>query len=179
MATVGIFFGSDTGNTENIAKMIQKILQTQFGDGVSEVHDIAKSSKEDLESFDILLLGIPTWYYGEAQCDWDDFFPMLEDVDFSGKLVALFGCGDQEDYAEYFCDAMGTLRDIIEPLGAAIVGHWPTKGYHFEASKGLADDDNFIGLAIDEDRQPELTDERVSAWVTQIVEELSLGDIVG
>ncbi|MDI6946892.1 flavodoxin FldA, partial [Serratia sp. Se-RSmG] len=24
MATVGIFFGSDTGNTENIAKMIQK-----------------------------------------------------------------------------------------------------------------------------------------------------------
>ncbi|MDI9228572.1 flavodoxin domain-containing protein, partial [Serratia bockelmannii] len=75
MATVGIFFGSDTGNTENIAKMIQKILQKQFGDDVSEVHDIAKSSKEDLEGFDILLLGIPTWYYGEAQCDWDDFFP--------------------------------------------------------------------------------------------------------
>ena len=77
MATVGIFFGSDTGNTENIAKMIQKILQKQFGDDVSEVHDIAKSSKEDLEGFDILLLGIPTWYYGEAQCDWDDFFPTL------------------------------------------------------------------------------------------------------
>ncbi|MGV8577173.1 flavodoxin, partial [Pseudomonas aeruginosa] len=114
MATVGILFGSDTGNTENIAKMIQKILQKQFGDDVSEVHDIAKSSKEDLEGFDILLLGIPTWYYGEAQCDWDDFFPTLEEVDFNGKLVALFGCGDQEDYAEYFCDAMGTIRDIIE-----------------------------------------------------------------
>ncbi|OQV65012.1 flavodoxin FldA [Serratia nematodiphila DZ0503SBS1] len=178
MATVGIFFGSDTGNTENIAKMIQKILQKQFGDDVSEVHDIAKSSKEDLEGFDILLLGIPTWYYGEAQCDWDDFFPTLEEVDFNGKLVALFGCGDQEDYAEYFCDAMGTIRDIIEPRGAAIVGHWPTKGYHFEASKGLADDNHFIGLAIDEDRQPELTNERVDAWVKQIVEELSLADIV-
>jgi flavodoxin I len=59
------------------------------------------------------------------------------------------------------------------------VGHWPTKGYHFEASKGLADDDHFIGLAIDEDRQPELTNERVDAWVKQIVEELSLADIVG
>lgn len=178
MAMVGIFFGSDTGNTENIAKMIQKILQTQFGAGVSEVHDIAKSSKEDLEGFDILLLGIPTWYYGEAQCDWDDFFPTLEDMDFSGKLVALFGCGDQEDYAEYFCNAMGTLRDIIEPLGAAIVGYWPTMGYYFEASNGLKDEDNFIGLAIDEDRQPELTEERVSTWVTQIVKELSLDDIV-
>jgi flavodoxin I len=178
MATVGIFFGSDTGNTENIAKMIHKILQIQFGDGVSKVYDIAKSSKEDLEGFHVLLLGIPTWYYGEAQCDWDDFFPMLEDVDFSGKLVALFGCGDQEDYAEYFCDAMGTIRDIIEPLGATIVGQWPTKGYHFEASTGLADANNFIGLAIDEDRQPELTNERVSAWVTQIVEELNLSNIV-
>ncbi len=95
MAITGIFFGSDTGNTENIAKMIQK----QLGKDVADVHDIAKSSKEDLEGYDILLLGIPTWYYGEAQCDWDDFFPTLEEIDFNGKLVALFGCGDQEDYA--------------------------------------------------------------------------------
>ncbi len=46
MAIVGIFFGSDTGNTENIAKIIQK----QLGTDVAEVHDIAKSSKEDLEA---------------------------------------------------------------------------------------------------------------------------------
>lgn len=92
MAIIGIFFGSDTGNTENIAKMIQK----QLGKDVADVHDIAKSSKEDLEAHDILLLGIPTWYYGEAQCDWDDFFPTLEEIDFNGKLVALFGCGDQK-----------------------------------------------------------------------------------
>ncbi|MFP1761426.1 flavodoxin FldA [Lonsdalea quercina] len=170
MALIGIFFGSDTGNTENIAKAIQQ----QLGTDVAEVHDIAKSSKEDLERFDILLLGIPTWYYGEAQCDWDDFFPTLEDIDFTGKRVALFGCGDQEDYAEYFCDAMGTLRDIIEPRGATIVGNWSTEDYYFEASKGLADDSHFIGLAIDEDRQPELTNERVSAWVKQISAELDL-----
>ncbi|MEA7548837.1 hypothetical protein ONK29_27540, partial [Salmonella enterica subsp. enterica serovar Anatum] len=42
-------------NTENIAKMIQK----QLGKDVADVHDIAKSSKEDLEGYDILLLGIP------------------------------------------------------------------------------------------------------------------------
>lgn len=52
MAITGIFFGSDTGNTENIAKMIQK----QLGKDVADVHDIAKSSKEDLEAYDILLL---------------------------------------------------------------------------------------------------------------------------
>ncbi|STT85120.1 flavodoxin 1 [Klebsiella pneumoniae] len=66
---------------------------------------------------------------------------------------------------------------FIEPRGATIVGHWPTAGYHFEASKGLADDDHFVGLAIDEDRQPELTNERVEKWVKQVAEELHLEEI--
>ncbi|SHO55884.1 flavodoxin FldA [Vibrio quintilis] len=173
MASVGIFFGSDTGNTEAVAKMIQK----QLGEKLVHVQDIAKSSKEDIDNYDLLLLGIPTWYYGEAQCDWDDFFPELESIDFSTKLVAIFGCGDQEDYAEYFCDAMGTIRDIIEAKGATIIGHWPTDGYEFEASKALADDSHFVGLCIDEDRQPELTDERVTTWVKQIYEEMCLAEL--
>lgn len=170
MATVGIFFGSDTGNTENIAKQIQK----QLGSDIAQIHDIAKSSQNDMEQYDILLFGIPTWYYGESQCDWDDFFPTLEQIDFSTKHVAIFGCGDQEDYAEYFCDAMGTLRDIISEKGATIVGAWPTTDYHFESSKAVNDDGNFVGLAIDEDRQPELTEKRVQQWVAQIKQELSL-----
>lgn len=174
MAITGIFFGSDTGNTENIAKMIQK----QLGKDVADVHDIAKAAKKTSKGMTFCCSASRPRYYGEAQCDWDDFFPTLEDIDFNGKLVALFGCGDQEDYAEYFCDALGTIRDIIEPRGATIVGHWPTAGYHFEASKGLADDDHFVGLAIDEDRQPELTAKRVEKWVKQISAELHLDEII-
>ncbi|SJL82365.1 flavodoxin FldA [Vibrio palustris] len=173
MASVGIFFGSDTGNTEAVAKMIQK----QLGEKLVHVQDIAKSSKEDIDNFDLLMLGIPTWYYGEAQCDWDDFFPELEAIDFSGKLVAVFGCGDQEDYAEYFCDAMGTVRDIVEAKGGMILGEWPTEGYEFEASKALTDENHFVGLCIDEDRQPELTDQRVSTWVNQIYTEMCLSEL--
>ena len=45
MAVVGLFYGSDTGNTENIAKMIQK----QLGNELVDIRDIAKSSKEDIE----------------------------------------------------------------------------------------------------------------------------------
>ncbi|MBD1571863.1 flavodoxin FldA [Vibrio sp. S17_S38] len=175
MASVGLFFGSDTGNTEAVAKMIQK----ELGKQLVHVQDIAKSSKEDIDNFDLLLLGIPTWYYGESQCDWDDFFPELEGIDFSTKLVAIFGCGDQEDYAEYFCDAMGTVRDIVEAKSGTIIGYWPTEGYEFEASKALVDDDNFIGLCIDEDRQPELTDSRVKAWSKQIYDEMCLAELEG
>ncbi len=173
MASVGIFFGSDTGNTEAVAKMIQK----QLGKKLVEVKDIAKSTQAEIDEFSLLLFGIPTWYYGEAQCDWDDFFPELEEIDFSEKLVAIFGCGDQEDYAEYFLDAMGTLKDIVEAKGATIVGHWPTEGYEFEASKALVDDNHFVGLGIDEDRQPELTAQRVESWVKQIYEEMCLAEL--
>ena len=173
MASVGLFFGSDTGNTEAVAKMIQK----ELGKNLIEVRDIAKSSKADIESFDLLMFGIPTWYYGEAQADWDDFFPDLGEIDFTNKLVAIFGCGDQEDYSEYFLDAMGTLRDIVEAKGAIIIGHWPTAGYEFEASKALVDDKHFVGLGIDEDRQPELTSERVKGWCKQLHEEMCLGEL--
>ena len=55
------------------------MIQKQLGKRNSfDIRDIAKSSKEDIEAYDFLLFGIPTWYYGEAQCDWDDFFPTLE-----------------------------------------------------------------------------------------------------
>jgi flavodoxin I len=173
MASVGIFFGSDTGNTEHVAKLIQK----ELGKNMCDVQDIAKSSKEEIAEFDLILFGIPTWYYGEAQCDWDDFFPELEEIDFTDKLVAIFGCGDQEDYAEYFLDALGMVRDIVEAKGAIIVGHWPTKSYEFEASKGLLDENYFIGLGIDEDRQPELTESRVKQWSKQVYEEMCLAEL--
>lgn len=173
MASVGIFFGSDTGNTEHVAKLIQK----ELGKKMCDVYDIAKSSKEQIAEFDLILFGIPTWYYGEAQCDWDDFFPELEEIDFTDKLVAIFGCGDQEDYAEYFLDALGMVRDIVEVKGAIIVGHWPTESYEFEASKGLLDENHFIGLGIDEDRQPELTESRVKQWCQQIHEEMCLAEM--
>jgi flavodoxin I len=173
MASVGIFFGSDTGNTEAVAEM----LQNELGKQLVEVKDIAQSTKEEIDEYSLLLFGIPTWYYGEAQCDWDDFFPELEEIDFSDKLVAIFGCGDQEDYAEYFLDAMGQLGEILEKKGATIVGHWPTEGYEFEASKALVDDDHFIGLGIDEDRQPELTESRVKEWAKQIYNEMCLAEL--
>jgi flavodoxin I len=123
------------------------------------------------------MFGIPTWYYGEAQCDWEEFFPVLKTINFKGKSVALFGCGDQEDYSEYFCDALGLIHSIIEPNGAKFVGKWSTKGYVFEASKGLLNQDNFLGLAIDEDRQPELTSQRIKDWISQVSEELSLNNM--
>ncbi|ACL30107.1 flavodoxin FldA [Buchnera aphidicola str. APS (Acyrthosiphon pisum)] len=165
MKKIGIFFGSDTGNTEKIAKLIQKYI----GDNVSCLYDISNTSQKDIEDFNFLIFGVPTWYYGEVQCDWDDFLPTLKKINFSNKIVALFGCGDQEDYSEYFCDAIGTIYDILKKNKANIIGKWSTEDYYFEQSKALLNKKYFYGLILDEDRQANKTEYRIKQWVKQII----------
>ena len=53
--------------------------------------------------------------------------------------------------------------------GAKVIGHWPVEGYEFDASKALtADKQFFVGLALDEDCQPELTESRLNQWCQQL-----------
>ena len=42
----------------------------------------------------------------------------------------------------------------------------------------ILDENTFVGLCIDEDRQPELTDKRVAQWVKQITEEMFLSELM-
>ncbi|CAL4322000.1 flavodoxin FldA [Buchnera aphidicola] len=165
MKEIGIFFGSDTGNTELVAKLIFN----HFGKEKAKLFDIANSEKKEMESFKTLILGIPTWFYGEMQSDWDDFLPILKTINFEKKTIALFGCGDQEDYAEYFCDAMRVVYDIVNNNKGKIIGKWPTKNYSFESSKALLNKEYFLGLTIDEDRQPNLTKKRVLTWTNSLI----------
>ncbi|MDE5285551.1 MAG: flavodoxin FldA, partial [Buchnera aphidicola] len=164
MKKIGIFFGSDTGNTEKIAKYIYKSI----GSNIAEIYDISKIEKTDIERFNYLIFGIPTWYYGEVQSDWDDFLPILQNINFLNKNVALFGCGDQEDYSEYFCDALEKIYYILKKNKANIYGKWSTHGYSFKSSKALLNKDFFLGLILDEDRQPEKTKTRIKKWLKQI-----------
>ncbi|CAL4320975.1 Flavodoxin 1 [Buchnera aphidicola (Pterocallis alni)] len=168
MNKIGIFFGSDTGNTEKIAK----IIYNKIGANTSELYDISNVKPKDINKFDVLMFGIPTWYYGEVQCDWDEFLPTLKKINFQNKIIALFGCGDQEDYSEYFCDGMGIIYNIIKQKNGVVIGKWSTEGYNFESSKALLDKDYFVGLAIDEDRQQSLSDERINTWLKNVFIEL-------
>ncbi|WP_368045341.1 flavodoxin [Gilvimarinus gilvus] len=177
MASVGLFYGSDEGNTEFIAQRIQKRL----GADVVDVYDIADVTQMEFTQYDTLILGIPTWDFGQIQSDWEEFWEDLGDIDFSDKTIALFGLGDQFGYGDYFLDAMGMMHDVIAASAPKRVGYWSTDGYEFEASKALRDG-QFVGLAIDEDQQENLTAGRLDRWCEQIHREmrlatpLSLGD---
>lgn len=162
---IGLFFGSDEGNTESVAYRIQ----SQFAESEVDVRDIADVTQLDFSDYQLMILGIPTWDFGQIQSDWEDFWDDLKEVDFAGKTVALFGLGDQFGYGDYFVDAMGMLNDVLVQNGALIIGHWSAEGYEFEASKAFNKTSNqFVGLALDEDQQEELTDNRITQWCDQI-----------
>ena len=85
----------------------------------------------------------------------------------------MFGLGDQEGYGEWYLDAMGMLHDELKKTGANLIGYWPNdESYEFEASKALTEDGSqFVGLALDEDSQYELSDERIATWIEQVLVE--------
>ncbi len=157
MEKIGIFYGSSTGNAESVANKLQEAL------GDVELFDVADASADDLNKFSNLILGSSTWGVGEMQDDFDAFMSELNDADLNGKKVALYGLGDQDGYADTFVDAMGEIYEALEGKGCELVGEVSTEGYEFESSKAEKDG-KFVGLAIDEDNQDDLTDDRIAAW---------------
>lgn len=167
---VGIIFGTDTGNTEDVAEKLMAELES-YG-VVAEIINVTEASSELIAAFDLAIMGIPTWNFGGIQADWEDFEETLALTDLTGKMVALYGLGDQFGYGDFFVDAMGWLQEKLQPTGVSFIGYWPTEGYEFEESRAVNEDKSlFCGLAIDEDQQFELTDKRIGDWVRQVVSE--------
>ena len=66
----GLIFGTDTGNTEEVADKICQAL-AEFGCCV-DMHDIADVDFSIINDYDLLILGIPTWDFGGIQEEWED-----------------------------------------------------------------------------------------------------------
>lgn len=175
MASIGIFFGTDTGRTRLVAKQIAKKL----GDAAAAPVNIGRTTLDDFLACELLILGSSTLGAGElpglssglSQPSWEEFLPQLADADLAGKVVAIFGLGDQKKYPDEFVDAIGIIHDALVARGARAIGYWPTAGYQFAASQAV-DGEHFLGLALDQINQPLLSEERIDRWLAQIRPEL-------
>jgi len=163
MSKIGLFYASSTGNTESIATQVKEKIT-----GVDiKLHNVSDCAADAMNDYDFIIIGASTWGEGDLQDDWEDYFVNLSKVDFSSKTVALFGLGDQEEYCDNYLDAMGTIYDEVVSNGARVVGSWSTDGYEHEESTAIRDGE-FVGLALDEDNQDDLSDDRITAWIEQI-----------
>jgi len=161
---VGLFFGTQTGKTEEVAGVIGEAAGL-------EATDIGEVSAEDLAGYDGLLVGVPTWHTGADEqrsgTTWDDYLDEIKGLDLCGKPVAVFGAGDSMGYGDNFCDAIEELHSTFEAAGAKMLGYTDASGYQHAESKSVKDG-KFLGLPLDQDNEDDMTQDRVNTWIEQI-----------
>lgn len=162
MKKYGIFYGSTTGATEDVAHRLAKVMNIDS----SDVHNVADTAPDAVADYETLILGSSTWGSGDLQDDWYDFLTGLKVLTLSDKKIAIFGVGD-ENMSDTFCNAVAKIYNGLQETGADFIGEFNTDGYHFERSEA-ARGGEALGLLLDETNHPELTDERITEWAAQI-----------
>jgi len=172
MSKIAIFFGPLKGAVNRVADKIKN----EIGEDKVEMVPVRKASAADLDKYDKIIFGISTvgsetWHSTYSNVDWGKFLPEIGKTRYEGKKIAVFGLGDHITYAQTFVDHIGLLANDLKKNGAELLGKVSTDGYEFEESKAIDEDGKFMGLPVDEDFEPELTDERVKKWVEQLRKE--------
>ncbi len=170
MSKIGIFFGPEKGSVDRVAQKIKAAI----GADQVELISVNDATAADLAKYKKVIFGISTvgketWDSEYSNTDWAKFFPEISQADFSGKVIAIYGLGDHITYPGHFVNAMGRLFQEIKKTcpSVQIVGSVDPEGYDFEESEAIIDG-KFVGLPVDEDFEPELTDERISTWVSEV-----------
>jgi len=172
MTPIGLFYGTNTGFTMLVAELIVKEFN-EVAPNLVTVYEVDRENLKQMQAYDYLIVGCPTWNVGQLQDDWDALYTQIDDLDLTGKKLAMFGLGDQYGYPDNYCDAIGILGEKFAERGAELVGFTPAEGYEFSHSLGVKDG-QFRGLALDEENESEKTPERVVNWIWQLVEEFDL-----
>jgi len=162
---VGLFFGTQTGKTEDVAGRVAEAAGL-------EAKDIGDASAADLAGYDGIIAGLPTWNTGadteRSGTAWDEYLNDIKALDLCGKPVAIFGVGDSVGYGDNFCDGIEELHNTFQAAGAKMLGYVDAGQYEFYSESKSVKDGKFLGLAIDEDNEDDKTDARLKDWMTQI-----------
>ncbi len=164
MNKTGIFYSFNSTKT---AKAAEKIIEEFGSEFTVEPVNAEELTDKIFLSYTNLILGVPTWFDGELPNYWDEFVPALEDLDLKGKTIAIYGLGNQIEYPENFGDAVGIMAQLVQERGAKIVGYTSIDGYNYESSAAIVDG-KFVGLVLDQETQPRMTKDRISAWVKDL-----------
>ncbi|ATR94291.1 flavodoxin [Porphyromonas gingivalis] len=160
MKSIGIFYGSSTGTTSDLAQKIASAL----GVDSANVMDVANADAAAAAKYDVLLLGSSTWGLGDLQDDWESFLPKLKGENLSGKKVGLFGCGDASSYSDTFCAALGTIKAELANTGCTFIGAYPAEGYNYDETTA-EENGQLIGLCVDDANESDQTEARMERWI--------------
>ena len=165
MDNAGIFYATATGRTDRLVDQIE--LQWE---GHLHRAELKSTDPKDLQGFDFLLLGSPTYGIGDLHHHWHDFLDGMKELDLSKKTVGLFVMADGRFHGDSFAGALGLLFDSIQPLGGVIRGSSDPEDYQFSKTTSLRCGGQFPGLVVDWSSPGERrkTPERITRWLRQL-----------
>lgn len=141
MSKVLLVYASMTGNTEEMASLVEKGLQAE--DVAVDKKDVIDVDLGTIEEYEYIMLGAYTWGEGALPDEFLDLYDDMETMDLTGKTFAVFGTGDLS-YAIY-CGAVDLLEDLIKEKG----GKLALEGLKVENSPEGEDVDRSIQFGAD------------------------------
>jgi flavodoxin I len=164
MSKTAIFFGPLKGAVNRVADKLKNVI----GEDKVVMIPVNGATVADIEKYDKIIFGLSTvgkesWDSKYTNVDWAKFLPEIGKTRYEGKTIAIFGLGDHVTYAASFVDHIALLSKELIKNGAVLTGQVAASEY----SEAVVDG-KFLGLPIDEDFEPELTDVRIEKWVKQI-----------
>ena len=166
MSKIGIIYGSNQGNTHDVSEKVAEKLN-------AKLFNIAEFESDKVNECELIIFATSTWGIGDLCDDWEMGLEKVDGLDLSNKTISFIGLGDQMVYGSTFCDALRIIYDKINASSLNHVGLWPTEGYEYDDSQSIVDG-KFMGLIIDEDNEPELSDGRIDKWVEQVKKEINI-----
>ncbi|AQQ51910.1 flavodoxin domain-containing protein [Planococcus lenghuensis] len=119
MAKICLIFTSMTGNTEEIADLLEVQLQKHDIEILKKNISREQVKPEELDSCTAILFGTYTYGDGELPFETEDFADDLTAAALHGKAVGLFGSGDRS--YDQFCGALDEMAARFQNLGAHVV----------------------------------------------------------
>lgn len=119
MAKIALIYGTTSGNTEDLSESVADGLKSGGAEVI--VKNVTDANVNELNDYDAIVFGCPTYGNGELQDDFIDFNAALSNISLDGKKAAVFGPGDSGSYPDTFCQAIEILEDTLKKCGAKIV----------------------------------------------------------
>lgn len=140
-----IAYFSYSGNTENAAKIIREktgadlfeitmehpyngnIYDVSQYDLMHDIHPTLATHVEDMEQYDVILLGYPTWWATMPM----PVYSFLEEYDFGGKTILSFSSHGGTMFGDSVSDLSKMAQDAYVGIGFE---------FHYSGGSGLSDE---------------------------------------
>lgn len=119
MSNLLMLYASMTGNTEQMAEIIEAYLKAKNHKVVIKTFEFDPIDVEELLDYDGILIGTYTWDDGTLPYEVEDFYEELAHIDIKGKIVGVFGSADS--FYETYGGAVDLMVDHLTDLGAELV----------------------------------------------------------